>query len=224
MGYLLVTTSTAHGYSDGDKVVIRGCLGMTEVNRNYYYVADATTYTFALKDADGDYIDGSDYGTYLTWGTLGTVRKTYTTITGLDHLEGETVHILADGLVEDPQVVAAGSITIDETSGEIHVGLPYTSTLKTMRVEAGSQLGTAQSKAKRISKVVLRMRDSLNCNMGTEDSQDEVDFDTRPLYSGDKEILMPSKYSDEGYVMVTQTDPLPLNILALIPYLVVNEG
>jgi hypothetical protein len=224
MGYLTITTSTAHGLNNGDEIVIRGCIGMTELNGNYYLVADKTIYTFRLKTLAGEYVDGSAYEDYIGWGDLGTVRKTITVVTGLDHLEGETVAILADGIPLSEEVVSGGKITIDSTSGEIHVGLPYTSKLKTMRIEAGSQLGTAQSKTKRISKVVVRVKESVNCLIGTPDKLDEVDFDNSyELYSGDRDIPFPSNYDKDAYVMVEQVDPLPLNILAIIPYIICNE-
>ncbi|WP_204311451.1 hypothetical protein, partial [Stenotrophomonas maltophilia] len=49
-----------------------------------------------------------------------------TTISGLGHLEGKTVSILADGNVAPQAVVSGGSITLDGPSLVVHVGLPIT--------------------------------------------------------------------------------------------------
>ena len=44
-----VFTAAAHGFSDGDNVYISGIAGMTELNGNYYTIANATTNTFTLE-------------------------------------------------------------------------------------------------------------------------------------------------------------------------------
>ena len=71
-----------------------------------------------------------------------------TTVSGLDHLEGETVSILADGAVRPQAVVASGAISLVSAASNIHVGLAYTADLKLARQEAGAQDGTAQGKVK----------------------------------------------------------------------------
>jgi hypothetical protein len=69
-----------------------------------------------------------------------------TVISGLDHLEGETVQVLADGAVKPDAVVLNGLINLDTEATQVSVGLKYTSDLETMRIEAGSADGSAQSK------------------------------------------------------------------------------
>ena len=72
------------------------------------------------------------------------------TISGLDHLEGQTVSILADGATHPDKTVSSGSVTLDRSAISVKVGLAYTSLLQTMRLNAGSQNGTSQGKTKRI--------------------------------------------------------------------------
>ncbi len=62
-----------------------------------------------------------------------------TTISGLDHLEGQTVSILANGATHPDKTVSSGSITLDRSSTNVKVGLAYNSILQTMRRDAGSQ-------------------------------------------------------------------------------------
>ncbi|MGE5503271.1 MAG: hypothetical protein ACM31L_02500 [Actinomycetota bacterium] len=48
------------------------------------------------------------------------------TWTGLDHLEGRTVRVLADGGALSDLVVTAGRILLDEPARQVQVGLPFT--------------------------------------------------------------------------------------------------
>jgi len=71
----VVTTSAAHGYSDGDFVTISGVVGMTEVNYNntsgtLYIVANAAPTTFELTDTDGNNVDTSGFTAYSSGGTV----------------------------------------------------------------------------------------------------------------------------------------------------------
>ena len=228
-----VVTAAGHGLLNGDICIIRGVTGMTEVNQTKYKVAGVAGNDFSLTNKDtGDNIDTSGYTAYSSGGE---VRKCTTTLGALTHLNGKEVQLLVDGSVSTAQTVAAGSITLDAATGEggeIHAGLQYISTIKTMRIEAGSALGTAQSKKKRIQKIVVRLHESLGLKAGDEDTQRAMPFRTTgdttdapiPLFSGDKEVWFPSSYSKDAYVVLKQEDPLPSIILAIIIYLSTFEG
>ncbi len=56
-----VVTSNAHGYSNGDWVLLSAVGGMTQVNGNYYVVAGAAANTFQLHDLNGVPINSSAY-------------------------------------------------------------------------------------------------------------------------------------------------------------------
>lgn len=60
----VVTTSAAHGYSTGDRVLIDNVAGMTEVNAKQFIVTNLTGTTFALNG-----VDSTDYTTYSSGGT-----------------------------------------------------------------------------------------------------------------------------------------------------------
>ena len=64
--------------------------------------------------------------------------------------EGQTLSVLADGATHPDVTVASGQVTLDRSAKVVHFGLKYTSTLQTMRVDAGATLGTSQGKTKRI--------------------------------------------------------------------------
>lgn len=147
-----------------------------------------------------------------------------TVFSGLDHLEGETVSILADGAVVSDKVVSAGSVTIPLAASIVHVGLPYVSKMQTQRIEAGSQDGTAQGKIKRINHIHARIWRSLNMKAGSNDAnleivpfRDSYDVMGSPpaLFTGDVEIPFPGGYDKDGYIMIVQDQPLPLAILSI---------
>ena len=146
-------------------------------------------------------------------------------VAGLDHLEGETVHILGDRSVQAPKVVSGGQVTIDKEASLIDVGLGYSSNLATMRVEAGSADGPAQGKIKKISEVTLRLYNTLGVKVGVDfDNMDTISFretsdkmdNSPPLFSGDKQIAFNGGYNTDGRVFVSQDQPLPMTLLAII--------
>jgi hypothetical protein len=151
-----------------------------------------------------------------------------TTISGLDHLEGESVTILANGSTHANKTVSSGSITLDRSTTRCHIGLSYTSTLQTMRVEAGGVEGTSQGKTKRIRDITLRVLNSVGAKVGPDESTLELipfrdssmAMDSAvPMFTGDKDIEFPSGYDSDGFVVVKQDQALPLTILAIYPRL-----
>jgi hypothetical protein len=146
-------------------------------------------------------------------------------ISGLGHLEGETVAVLADGATHPTRKVVGGIITLDYEASVVQVGLPYTYTLETLDLEGGSQEGTAQGKKRKVSKVLVRFYKSLGGYLGGEDAQDELDFrtvddgmDSPPaLFTGIKDFTLRSGWSREARIKITGSDPQPMGIMALIP-------
>jgi hypothetical protein len=149
-------------------------------------------------------------------------------ITGLQHLEGETVSILANGATHADKTVSSAGVTFDFdiTSGAI--GFGYTSQMQTLRLEAGSVDGTSQGKPKRIHAVTLRLDETVGIEVGPDANNldriffrdSSMDMDTAiPLFTGDKEIEFPGGYDDDAKIFVRQTQPLPMTVLAIYPRL-----
>jgi hypothetical protein len=156
-----------------------------------------------------------------------------TTISGLDHLEGETVSILADGATHPNKTVSSGSITLERSSTKVKVGLAYTSLLQTMRLDAGSQNGTSQSKTKRIYEITARLYESIGIEIGPDlNNMERIPFrsSANPMdqgvgvFTGDKEVEFRGNYETDGFIYVRQDQPLPLTILSLYPRLQTNDG
>lgn len=150
-------------------------------------------------------------------------------ISGLDHLEGEVVQVLADGATHPDRTVTAGAITLQREASVVHVGLAYTTKLTTMRIEAGAQKGTAQGKIKRIDKIVFRLLDSLGGKAGRDgddldeimyrSSADPMDGPPAPLTGDTEEMRWPAGYETDGRVTLVQDQPLPMTVVAIMPEL-----
>jgi hypothetical protein len=156
-----------------------------------------------------------------------------TTISGLSHLEGQTVSILANGATHPDKVVSSGQITLDRAVTKAKIGLSYTSILKTMRIDAGSQNGSSQGKTKRIYEVTARLFESVGVEVGPDlNNMERVPFRTSadpmdqgiPPFTGDKEVEFRGNYDTDGFMIVRQTQPLPLTLLSLYPRLITNDG
>jgi hypothetical protein len=156
-----------------------------------------------------------------------------TTISGLDHLEGETVSVLANGATHPNKTVSSGEITLDRSSTNVKVGLGYTSLLQTMRLDAGSQNGTSQAKTKRIFDITLRLYETVGVEVGPDlNNMERIPFRSSanpmdqaiPVYTGDKEVEFRGNYETDGFIYVRQNQPLPLTVLSLYPNLVTNDG
>jgi hypothetical protein len=152
-----------------------------------------------------------------------------TTISGLDHLVGETVQILADGaLVPDQVVAAGGTITLETAASVVQAGLKFISDLEPMDLEAGAIEGTAQGKKKRIHEVGIKLYQT-GCGMVGPDASNLDEIITRnmndplgsppPLFTGDYDIPFQGGYTTAGRILIRQDKPLPMTVLCLMPRL-----
>lgn len=146
-----------------------------------------------------------------------------TIVSGLGHLEGATVAILADGNVLPPQVVSGGAISLAHAASAVTVGLAYTADLETLNLEVGAS--SIQGKRKRIAAVTLRLENSRGLMIGY-DSDSLVEIKERgtqlygqpiPLTTGDERLLIPPSWNTEGSVWIRQDNPLPCAVLAVMP-------
>lgn len=157
------------------------------------------------------------------------------TVSGLDHLEGETVRVMIDGRSHPDLVVSGGSITLanSRTAEKIIVGLANQWKLKTQGFEVGAQDGVANGKTKRITGFVVRLLNTLGLSYGRdEDSQlDEYDFNQGAgydedlgLYSGLSPLLrFPSGYNNDATIYLTDDGVFPATICAIMPDIVTYD-
>ena len=191
-----------------------------------------------------EYLNLFDYGTDQKDGFFMDSGLTYsgtatTAITGLEHLEVESVTILADGATHPVKSVASGaimtggSLTLDRSALKAHIGLPYNSVLQTMRIESKGDEGTTQSRTKRINEITLRLHESVGVEVGANLSNMEripfrssaASMDTAvPLFTGDKQVEFRDDFNTDGHIYVRQTQPLPFTLISIYPRITVNDG
>ncbi|MBE3144555.1 MAG: hypothetical protein IMZ61_11620, partial [Planctomycetes bacterium] len=154
-----------------------------------------------------------------------------TQLSGLDHLEGRTVSILADGAVRPDAVVTSGKIAIGTAASVVIAGLPFKSILEPMDLETKEAEGSSQGKRKKIHAVMVRFYNTLGAKVGSaEGTLDTIPFRSAsvpmgqptPLLTGDKIVPFPGGWDRHGYIRITQEQPLPLTVLAIGP--VINTG
>lgn len=145
-------------------------------------------------------------------------------ITGLNHLEGETVHILVDGIVEPPQVVIGGAVRVDRPVVVASVGLPIEARIRTLPVAIGGDASLGQGRVKNVNKVWLRVYRSSGIKAGQSLSDlheyrqrtTEVYGAPPNLVSDEIEIPIDADWAQGGgQVYAVQDQPLPLTVLGI---------
>ena len=200
---------------DGDQDVLWMIVKRTVNGSDVRYVEYMEKYK---EGVDSFYLDSG-----LTYDGSST-----TSITGLDHLEGETVSVLVDGATHPDRVVSSGAITLQRAGSVVHAGLAYNATIKTMPLEAGAANGVAQGKTMRINEIVMRLYrtgaglwfgpDTDNMNeFHMRDSTDNMD-EALGLYTGDTTILpWPGENQMSPQMTIQHRLPLPCTVIALMP-------
>lgn len=168
------------------------------------------------------------------------VTKRYETpqaeITGLSHLEGRDVAVLADGNVIHGLTVEDGKITLKHPASVVHVGLPYSAELETLDLTLPRQDGTQQGRSARLISVSVRVEKTREIKIGAAEG-DPVPFEamefkersTEPygapisLTTGIMTLGLNAGYSS-GRVRVIADEPLPCTVISLLPKVAVASG
>ena len=182
------------------------------------YVEKLNVFEFGDQTTDAYFVDsGLEYS-----------GSAVTSLSGLWHLPGEEISVLANGASHPDRTVADGEISLAFSATSAAVGYGYTSEMQTLRLEAGSVDGTSQGKPKRIHAITLRLYRTVGLEVGPaaadvdriyfRDSSMSMD-QAVPLFTGDKTVEFPGGFEDDDRIYVRQTQPLPMTILALYPRL-----
>lgn len=158
------------------------------------------------------------------------------TITGLTHLAGSTVQVLADGSAHaDCAVEFAGGqwrITLNRFASKVQIGFDSPGRLQTMRADGGAQDGTAQTRRKSIAETWARFLNTIGGLMGP--SFDRLDpipglkpsapVGTRPpLFTGDRKIEFPAEYGTDGYICIETSPMLPMTLVAITARMEIDD-
>jgi len=218
--------------TNGDQVYIDGILGMEELNDIAFIVRNKTGTTVTLETLAGAAVDTTAFGAYIAGGEA---RLMVNVLSNLGHLEGEVVGILADGGTHPDKIVTGGSITLDRLAARVVVGKKRFSYGETQRFYPETGAGSSQGDRARISRVKMRLHNTLGLTLGTGPIPDFLEPATLregafvmdrppPLFSGDVDISVESEWGTEPTVYWEQTEPLPYTILAIMPKVETNAG
>ena len=145
-----------------------------------------------------------------------------TTFSGLSHLEGKTVSILADGAVAPSKVVTSGQVTIPVAASVVHIGLPIECKVKTLPVVVETQ-GFGQGRSKNVSAVFMRVYRSGGISAGpSEDRQTQFRMRTSEPYgtapalkTEEIKIVIQNDWQTGGQVVVMHDEPLPMTLVSM---------
>ena len=224
----VVISDVAHGYSNAGLVDIDDVAGMTELNGVQYKVANVTSNTYELTDPyDDSDIDGTGFTEYVSGGKS---RAAVTAITGLSHLEGEAVAVMANGNEVTGLTVSSGAITLPEPASRVHVGLAYLPVIELLDIDVGAATESLKSLSVAVSKVTLELQDSRGGFIGpTRDDGAAASmvaikprtvadsYDALALHTYKAEVFIEPQWSKGGGVRIEQRNPLPLAVLSVIP-------
>lgn len=146
----------------------------------------------------------------------------------LDHLEGRSVVVKADGVDVGMYTVTDGEVELPRNAFAVEIGLPFTSEVTVLRPELQIGDGTSQGNAKHIHEVSILLMDSI----GLKINGDHVAFqefgpdllDVAPqLFSGLKRLGLTGWSRDDTPITITQEQPYPFHILGVVRKTTINS-
>lgn len=189
-------------------------------------------YTIVKRTINGvtkRYVEVFDPTMYVDCGITGENPAGQATWTGLDHLEGETVQVWADGAYGGEFEVVGGSITLPNPKKSVQIGLGFTTLIEMLQPELGGNGTTAQGNQKHVNEVILRVLDTSAAEINGQPIEfrrfgPELLDQPPPVYSGDVRGTTLSDAIFTTSQIITQPYPLPFHLLDVIRRITVNGG
>ena len=183
------------------------------------------------RNIDGNdvrYVERFSAGKNTDCCITGTSGPGAATWSGLDHLEGELVDIVADGVVMQQATVAGGAITLPRNAFAVEIGLHYKTAVKTLTPEVQGSNGSMQGNSMRIGEITLRFLDTIGCTLDGQPisfrnlGEDVLDNPLEP-FTGDKRVESLGWDRGTAQLLIEQDQPLPFHLLCMIMKLTFND-
>jgi hypothetical protein len=148
---------------------------------------------------------------------------------GLDHLEGLTVQVVADGCYQGKFTVDGGQITLLREANAVEIGLQYTTTIKTLTPEISVPASPLAGAQLSMHEVKVRLRDTVGCQINLQEvafrqfGANALDIPPPP-FTGDKVAGNLGWDDGQQQTLIQQVLPYPFHLLAVISRLTANEG
>lgn len=220
------SVATIPGFDDTDQVALSG-------DRDEVWMIVKRTINGATKRyvevLERDYETGDDEDDVYYADSLITYDgSAATTITGLGHLEGATVKVWADGLPVNDATVSSGQITLGSSASTVQIGLGYSHTMKTLRVEGGNPAGTSVTRMKRANDISAVLLNSHRLKIRRDGKLIKTKDDFRSagsdaFFTGETVPLkLEGGWERDARFVVSDDLPAPFTLLALVPQLRVH--
>jgi hypothetical protein len=196
---------------------------------NILSVAVTDTRTFLLIErANGVFVEELSDDLFVDAGVTLTEALPTTTWSGLDHLEGQTVTVLADTATVETTVVTAGQITLSTPANKISAGLAYTHIVEPLSPATSSTSGRTQEPLYRPIRLVLRVAETSSLRVDTGSGPRDLLFPTSPEptpFTGDQALRAVGwrRGANESPWRIEQSTPLPFTLLSATTEIKVNS-
>lgn len=162
---------------------------------------------------------------FLDGGIVSYSATPTTTVTGLDHWEGETVDVLRDGWPETGYVVSGGAITLPEASTWVAVGKSYTSTVETLPIVYQTQSGETRYLQGRVNGIIVDVHNTFGLEYADASANEwyelqrpgDADDPVNPPALQSEPIAAPldGKHGRQCRCKLRMTKPIPATILGI---------
>ena len=189
---------------------------------------------YMLIERGGAYlIEQFDTNLHLDSALTGSVGTPATVWSGLGHLEGSSVSIVADGAVLANQLVQSGSVTLSEPASEVEIGLSYTHIVEPLPPNEVGKVGAGRKL--RLVEAIFRVRDTaalrIDVGRGAKDialkqlGEDPILDAPNPIVSGDVRVRSLGWQADGTKPLwkIEQSSPLPFTLLSVAAEIKVND-
>jgi hypothetical protein len=227
-----MTITTAAGYTTEDLVTVTASQavfsGASDEGDEIRFVVDGVLYRLTITEYTSDTVVQARPERDLPAALQATATDAWAfardTFGGLEHLEGATVSVFADGLDAGDAVVTGGEVSLSEPFQKVSIGLPITADMETLEVNVPGG-GVMFTRNKLINRVSLVVNESRNILAGPrydkldewKPREEEFYDDPNALLSGLAEINIVASWAQRGRVVVRQDRPLPLSLYGIIP-------
>ncbi len=142
----------------------------------------------------------------------GSSKPSSTAVSGLTHLEGETVKVIVDDAMQTNKTVSSGAITLDAVpTTYVEIGMNYTPTVTTLPVELQLSSGNIVAQKKRIVEATANVYLSQNLTLDGSDFA----FTAASFFTGKKRRKPLLGYDRDGQLTFSQSQPLFFNLLGV---------
>lgn len=158
-----------------------------------------------------------------------TLDTPVSSVSGLWHLEGQTVQVFADGNVQGAKVVTNGAVTLDAPATRVIVGLKYTCRAKTLPPVAPNAV--IEARRKRNVGIAVRNHNSRGVKLGrsldrlyeAKERTTETYGEPTALQQGMRYLSIEPDWTEEGQFYIVQDNPLPATIVGYVQDIEVGD-